>query len=86
MKKAKTSGGTRTPIKTLREEIDALDEKIQTFISERAQLALDIAETKQQEGSNNFYRPEREAEVLRKVLERNRGPLSNETMAQLLIA
>ena len=83
MSKTKKTGGTGTPIKTLREKIDALDEKVQSLISERAQLALDIAETKQQEGSDNFYRPEREAEVLRKVLERNRGPLTNETMARL---
>ncbi len=83
MSKTKKTGGAKAPIKTLREKIDALDEKIQVLISERAQLALDIAETKQREGSNNFYRPEREAEVLRQVLERNQGPLSNETMARL---
>jgi chorismate mutase/prephenate dehydratase len=31
----------------------------------------------------DFYRPEREAEVLRKALERNRGPLRNEEIARL---
>ena len=30
-----------------------------------------------------FYRPEREAQVLRKVMERNKGPLPNESMARL---
>lgn len=30
-----------------------------------------------------FYRPEREAQVLRKVMERNQGPLSDVTMARL---
>ncbi len=83
MSKTKKTGATRTPIKTLRGKIDALDEKIQALIGERAQLALEIAETKQRTGENNFYRPEREAEVLRNVLARNRGPLSEEAMARL---
>ena len=30
-----------------------------------------------------FYRPEREAQVLRNVMERNEGPLSDTTMARL---
>lgn len=81
-KKSKT-GGAEAQIKNLREKIDALDEKIQALISERARLALAIAETKQQEGSNNFYRPEREAEVLRHVLARDRGPLTEEAMVRL---
>ena len=77
------NGGAAAQIKILREKIDALDVKLQTLINERAQLALEIAETKQQEGSNNFYRPEREAEVLRQVMARHRGPLSAEAMARL---
>ncbi len=83
MSKKKKTGGTEAQIKNLREKIDALDEKIQAFISERARLALAIAETKQQEGSSNFYRPEREAEVLRNVLARDRGPLTEEAMVRL---
>ncbi|MCR4348052.1 MAG: prephenate dehydratase [Sulfuricaulis sp.] len=81
-KKSKT-GGADAQINKLREQIDALDVKIQAQISERARLALAVAAIKQKEGSNNYYRPEREAEVLRKVLERNQGPLSEEAMARL---
>jgi chorismate mutase/prephenate dehydratase len=77
----KTEAGTS--LKGLREKIDALDEKIQTLISERARLAVAVAEIKQRTGEDNFYRPEREAEVLRNVLARNRGPLSDEAMARL---
>lgn len=69
---------------TLRERIDALDEQIQTLISERARCAQMVAETKlREEAEPVFYRPEREAEVLRKVMERNRGPLADEEMARL---
>ena len=83
MGKQTKAGSADAQIKKLREQIDALDVKIQALISDRARLALQIAETKQKEGSNNFYRPEREAEVLRNVLARNQGPLSEEVMARL---
>jgi chorismate mutase/prephenate dehydratase len=67
----------------LRTRIDQLDEKIQTLISERAQCAQEIATAKQQAGDANFYRPEREVDVLRRVIARNHGPLSSEEMARL---
>ena len=67
----------------LRDKIDQLDEKIQKLITERAQVAEEVARAKQDAGNNVFYRAEREAQVLRKVMERNRGPLSDEEMARL---
>ena len=67
----------------LRDRIDALDEQIQELITERAKVAEEVAIAKQEAGNNIFYRAEREAQVLRKVMERNRGPLSNEEMARL---
>ncbi len=68
----------------LRERIDALDEQIQALIAERARCALQVGALKQAAGTTgNFYRPEREAEVLRRVIETNQGPLSNEEMARL---
>src|SRR3990172_5250513 len=83
MGKKGKNGGAGAQIKILREKIDALDVRLQALINERARLALEIAETKQREGSNNFYRPEREAEVLRNVLARHQGPLSEEAMVRL---
>ncbi len=70
-------------LRALRAKIDALDEKLQELINRRAQLALDVAKVKQRSGRDNFYRPEREAEVLTRALARNRGPLSNESIARL---
>ena len=67
----------------LRDKIDQLDEKIQKLITERAQVAEEVARAKQDAGNNVFYRAEREAQVLRKVMERNQGPLSDEEMARL---
>ncbi|MDT8384942.1 MAG: prephenate dehydratase [Gammaproteobacteria bacterium] len=69
---------------TIRQQIDVLDEKLQTLINARATLAQQVAAVKQAQGDNAvFYRPEREAAVLRKVVERNTGPLSGEEMARL---
>jgi chorismate mutase/prephenate dehydratase len=69
---------------TIRQQIDALDEKLQALISERARLAQEVAQVKQAQGDDAvYYRPEREAEVLREVLARNEGPLSGEDMARL---
>ena len=71
-------------LKEVRARIDALDEQIQTLITERAVCAQAVAHVKRENGeSSDFYRPEREAEVLRKVLKRNKGPLTDEEMARL---
>lgn len=72
------------PLQTLRVRIDALDEQIQQLLSERARCAKQVAEVKQQTGGKaRFYRPEREAQILRRVRERNTGPLGNRTMTLL---
>ncbi|MCB1824367.1 MAG: chorismate mutase, partial [Candidatus Competibacteraceae bacterium] len=71
-------------LRALRDRIDALDRQIQTLISERARCAQQVGAIKQAAGATgNFYRPEREAQVLRRVLETNPGPLRNEDMARL---
>lgn len=68
----------------LRKRIDALDEEIQALISERASLAGKVGEVKAAgEGDRAFYRPEREATVLRRVAERNTGPLADEEIIRL---
>ena len=75
---------TEQQLQKLRERIDALDEQIQGLISERARCAQDVARVKEEAGEAPvFYRPEREADVLRQVQARNQGPLSNEEMARL---
>ncbi|KZY33513.1 prephenate dehydratase [Alcanivorax sp. HI0083] len=67
----------------LRNQIDELDQKLQDLLNERATLAHKVAEVKTATDPNPvFYRPEREAQVLRRVKERNQGPLDGETMAR----
>ena len=68
----------------MREKIDRLDEKIQELINERARLAFRVRETKDASAEAvDYFRPEREAQVLRRVLERNQGPLSDSEMLRL---
>jgi chorismate mutase/prephenate dehydratase len=72
----------------LREKIDATDQQIADLISERARCAQAVAETKKANGETDvvYYRPEREAQVLRSVMARNKansGPLDDEEIARL---
>ncbi|HEY8520989.1 MAG TPA: prephenate dehydratase [Gammaproteobacteria bacterium] len=67
----------------LRNEIDRIDAEIQRLISERARCAQRVGELKGLSKTADFYRPEREAQVLRKVVERNTGPLRNEELVRL---
>jgi len=69
----------------LRQRIDVLDEQIQRLINERAECARQVADVKlgQDDGTTHFYRPEREVAILRRVSERNTGPLPAEEMVRL---
>lgn len=72
-------------LKMIREKIDLIDYKIHDLLNQRANFALKIATLKiQQDGENtNFFRPEREAEILRKIGEYNKGPLSSQAVANI---
>ncbi len=68
------------PLSELRQKIDSIDEQILKLINQRAECAIDVAKTKIAQGeTGNFYRPDREALVLRRIKELNPGPLSDET-------
>jgi chorismate mutase/prephenate dehydratase len=67
----------------LRGKIDALDAELEELISQRARYAKEIGVLKGVTSTAEFYRPEREAQVLRRVVERNKGPLRNEEMVRL---
>ena len=71
-------------IEQLRARIDQLDEQILLLLNERAECALDVANVKMQESDGEpavFYRPEREAQVLRRLANLNDGPLTDEKVA-----
>lgn len=70
----------------LRDKIDHIDVQIQRLLNERAACAQEVAEVKQEAAQGKpvqYYRPEREAQVLRAVMERNEGPLPDEFVGKL---
>ncbi len=68
----------------IRERINAIDERLQALINDRARTAQLVGVAKGSlKSAVEYYRPEREAEVLRKVLDRNDGPMRDEEMLRL---
>jgi chorismate mutase/prephenate dehydratase len=68
----------------IRARIDEVDAALQELLSERAQLAQRVGISKHADGRTvDFYRPEREAEVLRAAIARNKGPLRDEEILRL---
>ncbi len=63
--------GEQEELAGLRQRIDALDDEMLRLLSQRAQYAHRIGEIKH----GNLYRPEREAQVLRRIAGVNPGPL-----------
>jgi chorismate mutase/prephenate dehydratase len=66
--------------KQFREQIDQLDDEMLKLANRRAALAQQIGHLK---GDEAVLRPEREAQVLRRLQKNNSGPLSNAAVAQL---
>ena len=83
---AGAASATATPVdlERARVRIDAIDEKIHQLINERARLAQLVGISKTRDGRTvDFYRPEREAQVLRMARARNAGPLRDEEILRL---
>ena len=76
--------GTQPDLADVRAQIDGLDRRIQELIAERAQWAHQVGKAKGKlAAAVDYYRPEREAQVLRRVVDRNDGPLSDEELVRL---
>ena len=68
----------------VRARIDGIDRHIQELIAERAGWALQVGKAKGPlKAAVDYYRPEREAQVLRMVVDRNSGPLADEVLVRL---
>ncbi len=88
----KDSQGTPRQLQQVRDEIDSIDREIQGLINRRARCAQEVADIKmadaqaaEERGEPQqdavFYRPEREAQVLNRIKERNDGPLGGDRVA-----
>ena len=69
------------PLKKLRARIDALDDRLLELLNQRAALAQEIGHAK----NGLKYRPEREAQVLRRVVDGSRGPLPRQALTRLYV-
>jgi chorismate mutase / prephenate dehydratase len=68
----------------VRAQIDGIDREIQSLIAERALWARQVGKAKGKlAAAIDYYRPEREAQVLRRVVDRNDGPLQDEVLVRL---
>ncbi len=85
----KLPAAPRAEIEGLRGRIDAVDRDLHALLNERARLARAVGISKGKEGRLvDFYRPERESQVLRMALERNaaargQGALRDEEIVRL---
>lgn len=66
-------------LKPFRDQIDAIDAQLLDLLSQRAQLAKDIGKVKE-ELNLPVFRPEREAQIMKGLAERNTGPIATENL------
>lgn len=69
-------------LKPLRDQIDAIDKQILELLNQRGRLAQQVGNVKEKTNAS-VYRPEREAQVLRSLAERNQGPLLSADLQQI---
>ncbi len=79
----KTGSDNAALLAQLRQRIDEIDAEIQALIAARARCARDVGAAKGLTETVDFYRPEREAQVLRDVIQRNEGPLRDEEIVRV---
>lgn len=67
-------------LKQLRSRIDSIDDALLALLSERACVAQQVGRAK---NGDKIYRPEREAQIVHRLLETNPGPLSGDSIERL---
>jgi chorismate mutase/prephenate dehydratase len=79
-----TPSTQKPELAAIRASIDGIDARIHALLNERARFAQQVGLSKTAPGKAvDYYRPEREAEVLRMALQRNQGPLRDEEIVRL---
>ena len=69
-------------LKNLRNKINSIDSKMVTLLNERAKVSSDIGELKVK-SKKGIYSPAREKEVLKRIEELNKGPMTVEAFAAI---
>jgi chorismate mutase/prephenate dehydratase len=76
-------------IDKLRQRIDAIDEQLLDLFNQRAACAVDVATVKRElsdkpDEAIDFFRPDREAQVIKRIKSLNQGPLSDQEVGRLI--
>jgi chorismate mutase/prephenate dehydratase len=76
-------------IDKLRQRIDAIDEQLLDLFNQRAACAVDVAKVKRElsdkpDEAIDFFRPDREAQVIKRIKSLNQGPLSDQEVGRLI--
>ncbi len=80
---------TEKELKNLRDQIDDIDQQLLALFNRRAACAVSVAEVKRAESKNStssidFFRPDREAQVITAFKAANQGPLSDNEVGRLI--
>lgn len=68
-------------LSALRDEIDAIDARVLALLNERARVAQRVGDLKRASDPDaQVFRPEREAQVVRRLCDANEGPLADEAV------
>jgi chorismate mutase/prephenate dehydratase len=76
-------------LQELRNQIDDIDRQLLTLFNRRASCAVSVADVKRAasahpEDAINFFRPDREAQVIKRIRSENKGPLSDDEVGRLI--
>ncbi len=76
--------GEPDPLRAMRDEIDAIDAEVLRLLNRRARVAQEVGEFKRTvDPDPQVFRPEREAQVLRRLGALSEGPLDAEAVATI---
>jgi chorismate mutase len=79
-----SSSGSGAPSLTqLRQEIDRIDETMHTLLMERGKIIDRLIAVKQTQESGSAFRPAREAEMMRRLVDRHQGILPLDTVESI---
>jgi chorismate mutase/prephenate dehydratase len=76
-------------LEKLRKSIDAIDAQLLELFNQRANCAVDVASVKRELSDSpdetiEFFRPDREAQVIKRIKAMNTGPLSDDEVGRLI--
>jgi len=79
------SSPSKNPLKTIRKNIDRIDDKIHDLLIERAEVVEKVVEEKKKSKESNIvvYRPAREHEILKRIIQRHKGNLPKNSLINI---